>query len=92
MISADFILTSEPTTLFDSDAPDKKIHTMVLSNETESDTQYAVTWEGQTSYTGIVKAFQTASIFERVWYSHEAGVVLTAEGDGLTLHMVYEDV
>ena len=90
MNSADFNLTADPTTLFASDLADnKKVFTVIVSNETDTEKSFTLEWGSQVIKSGTVASQGAVSLFDNVYFVHEAGEHLFATGEGLTLHMVY---
>ena len=90
MQSVDFNLSEEATTLFEANVDsDKKVYTIVVSNETFVDKQFSIGWDNQVLFNGTVPAQSVASVLDGGIFSHEANEELSAIGDGLTLHMVF---
>lgn len=90
MNSADFNLTADPTTLFSSDVTGgKRVFTVIVSNETNTEKAFSVEWDSQVIKSGTVAPQGAVSLFDGVYFVHEAGEHLFATGEGLTLHMVY---
>jgi|DEB0MinimDraft_10_1074344.scaffolds.fasta_scaffold02765_5 hypothetical protein len=96
--SVDFSLSTATTTVFaDTETSNKKVTTIVVSNETDDDTiDYTVSWSvgPQVLFQGTVAPEQAVSLIDGVYFMQEAGVEMTAvaTATGLTLHVVYEDV
>ena len=93
MNSQDFTLTTNGTILVPTtEVKDLKIISLIISNEYDADKEYSLLKDNEVFEEGIVKGQYSTSIFDRVFFAQEAGTELKAIGDGLTLHMVYEDL
>lgn len=90
MNSENFNLTAEPTTLFADDIADnKRVFTVIVSNETDTEKNFTIEWDSQIIKSGTIVSQGAVSLFDGVYFVHEAGEHLFATGEGLTLHMVY---
>lgn len=92
MDSLDFTLSDEPTILIPSAVSgDKKVFTLIISNEMDSPQMFSVNWSSQVLYSGNVSPNSAVALFDGGTFTHEANEELTATGIGLTLHMVLGD-
>jgi hypothetical protein len=96
--SVDFNLSTDETVVFAASDPlSKKVTTIVVSNERDDTSlDYTITWSvgPQVLYSGTVQQEEAVPLINGVYFMQEAGVEMTASasGNGLTLHLVYEDL
>ena len=93
MNSQDFTLTSDGTVIFSTtDNKDYKILSMIISNESDADTNFSLLVDNVVLDTDTVRGQYAKSLLDDCWFAQEGGTELKATGSGLTLHLVYEEV